>query len=165
MTDGARKALVLGAGAGSAALLIGALLFQYVGGLAPCQMCLWQRWPHAIALALVPLAFLLPTRLIATLGALTVFAGAAIGAFHAGVEWDWWEGITACAGAGDALTGLSGADLLSTEGPLGVIRCDEAPWVFAGLSMAGWNAVFSAALAALWLRAAWPAPDPTTQTT
>ena len=139
---------------GSVALLGGALLFQYVGGLAPCQMCLWQRWPHAIAIGLGLLAFHPRlTKAAARLAALVVLVGAGIAAFHAGVEWDWWEGITSCAGTGNALGGLAGGDLLSMDGPLGVVRCDEAAWVFLGLSMAGWNAVFSLILSAIWLAA------------
>ena len=36
-------------GAGSAALLLGALGFQYLVHLPPCEMCQWQRWPHIAA--------------------------------------------------------------------------------------------------------------------
>ncbi|WP_316014254.1 disulfide bond formation protein B [Roseobacter sp. HKCCA0434] len=140
---------------GSIALLGGALLFQYVGGLAPCQMCLWQRWPHAIAIGAGILALLFPgARLpLAGLAALAIAIGIAIAVFHAGVEWDWWEGLTSCSGSGSALSGMTGSDLLSQDGPLGVVRCDEAAWVFLGLSMAGWNAVFSLFLFGFWMRA------------
>ena len=148
------RLLVLLALLGSVALLGGALLFQYAGGLAPCQMCIWQRWPHAIAIGLGLVALAPSARVpAARLAALMVLVGAGIAAFHAGVEWDWWEGLTTCAGGGNALGGLTGSDLLSTDGPLGVVRCDEAAWVFLGLSMAGWNALFSLGLAGLWLAA------------
>ncbi|RED11086.1 disulfide bond formation protein B [Pontivivens insulae] len=142
---------------GSIALLGGALLFQYVGGLAPCQMCIWQRWPHAAAIVLgvLALAQIRRARGFAAIAALAMLIGAGIGVFHAGVEWDWWEGITACAGSGNALDGLTGDSLLpSSGGALGVVRCDEAAWVFLGLSMAGWNAVFSLILAGLWIKVA-----------
>ena len=139
---------------GSVALLGGALAFQYLGGLAPCQMCIWQRWPHAIAIVLGLIAFVPPARKPATrLAGLVVLIGAGIAVFHAGVEWNWWEGLTACTGTGDMLGGLGAEDLLSTDGPLGVVRCDEAAWVFLGLSMAGWNAIFSLLLSGVWIAA------------
>lgn len=139
---------------GSIALLGGALLFQYVGGLAPCQMCIWQRWPHAIAIVLGVFAFIPATRKYAArLAALAVLIGAGIGAFHAGVEWNWWEGITSCAGTGNTLGGMGAGDLLSLDGPLAVVRCDEAAWVFLGISMAGWNALFSLVLGGIWIAA------------
>ena len=52
-----------------------------------------------------------------------------------------------------ALGGLGGGDLLSLDGPLGVVRCDEAAWVFLGISMAGWNAIFSLMIAGVWIAA------------
>ena len=138
---------------GSAALLAGAFAFQHIGDLAPCKMCLWQRWPHAAAVLIgVALWFGAP-RALAWAGALAAATTAAIGAYHAGVEWKWWEGPSGCTGGG-SLSGLSGAELLSTEAPSGIVMCDEIVWQLAGLSMAGWNAVLSAGLVALWIAAA-----------
>jgi disulfide bond formation protein DsbB len=48
-----RIAMALGAVA--LALLLGALGFQFLAHLAPCEMCHWQRWPH-IAAAFLGLA-------------------------------------------------------------------------------------------------------------
>ncbi|MDF1728920.1 MAG: disulfide bond formation protein B [Sulfitobacter sp.] len=139
---------------GSAALLLGAFAFQHLGGLAPCKMCLWQRWPHAAAV-LIGLAILagLP-RSFAWAGALAALTTALIGAFHAGVEWGFWEGPSSCTGGGGGLGSLSGADLLSTEGAGSIVMCDEIVWQMAGLSMAGWNAVLSLVLVFFWVRAA-----------
>ncbi|MEO1086485.1 MAG: disulfide bond formation protein B, partial [Acidobacteriota bacterium] len=71
---------VWAAGAGSAGLLAGALAFQYLGGLAPCALCIWQRWPHGVAIALALLALTLPggRQALAALGALAMVAGATI---------------------------------------------------------------------------------------
>ncbi|MCK0166437.1 disulfide bond formation protein B [Jannaschia sp. S6380] len=133
-------------------LLGGAFLFQ-AAGYAPCAMCLWQRWPHAAAIALGVLALsgILP-RALAVVGALAALTTAGIGAFHAGVEQGWWPGPSACSGVGD-LGALSGSDLLSTDIPETVVMCDEIVWQL-GLTMAGWNAVLSLGLAAIWLFAA-----------
>src|SRR3546814_5189060 len=83
-----------------AILLGGALLSQYVGGLSPCEMCYWQRWPHAAAIAFALLAVLfrggLGGRLLLILAALAIAVSGGIGIFHAGVEYGWWEGLTAC---------------------------------------------------------------------
>ena len=141
------------AGAGSAALLLGAFAFQALGYL-PCKMCLWQRWPHAVAIAIAAAAAALGWRALAWAGALAAAVTAGIGAYHAGVEQGWWPGPSSCTGAGPGLAGLSGGDLLSTEAPSTLIMCDEIAWQLAGISMAGWNAILSALLVLVWIRAA-----------
>ncbi len=149
-----RKSLMLLAAFGSALLLAGAFAFQHLGGLAPCQLCLWQRWPHAAAIALGALALVWPAAVVALAGAAAAAATGAIGVYHTGVERGWWEGATACSAPGGGVGGLSGADLLSTGGGVDIVRCTEVVWSFAGLSMASWNAVLAFALMALWLAAA-----------
>lgn len=126
-----------------ALLLAGAFLSQYGFGLYPCEMCLWQRWPHfaAVALALVATAAP-PRRAWIALAGLAILASGLIGVFHAGVEYDWWEGVTGC-----ATLDMAGRDPLEAVLAAPVIRCDQAPWTFAGLSLAGWNAVVSIAAA------------------
>lgn len=149
-----RKTLILLATFGSAALLLGAFGFQHLGGLAPCKLCLWQRWPHAAAILIGAVLLAGGHRLLAWLGALAAAATAGIGLYHAGVEWGWWPGPTSCTGGGMDLGTMTGGDLLSMDGPMGVVMCDEVVWQMAGLSMAGWNAVISLGLAAIWIAAA-----------
>lgn len=132
-----------------AALLGAAFLAQYGFGLSPCELCLWQRWPHAAAIALAAAALLAgpgrPGAALLGLAAAALLAGAGIGGFHAGVELGWWEGLSSCSGAPPA--GLSGADFLAALRERPLVRCDEVVWSFLGLSMAGWNALLSAAIA------------------
>lgn len=154
-----RSALLILAAVGSLAMLLGAFGFQHLGGLAPCKMCLWQRWPHAAAVGIGALIALTGERSLAWFGALAAATTGAIGVFHAGVEWKWWEGPSSCTGGGTGLGGLSGSDLLSTDAPVALVMCDDIVWQFLGLSMAGWNAVISFALAALWIMGAWPERD------
>ena len=136
--------------AGSAALLGGALAFQYIGGLAPCEMCLWQRWPHVAALVLGLIAWALGNRrAVVALAAVALLATAAIGGFHAGVEYHWWAGPQACtAPAFGTGTSFIAAALASP-----MIRCDAAAWTLFGVSMAGYNAALSTLIGggALWL--------------
>ena len=148
-----RRSLMIAAAAGSALLLAGAYAFQ-LAGYPPCKLCYWQRWPHAAAVLLGLIAVLAPVRSVAVLGAVAALTTAGVGIYHAGVELAWWEGPSTCTGAGAGLSGMSGADLLSTELPTNVVLCDEVVWSLAGLSMAGWNALLSLALAGLWLYAA-----------
>ena len=123
------------------ALMAGALGSQFIGHLYPCEMCHWQRWPHyaAIALALGALFLKSPARpVMVALAAFAILTSGAIGVFHAGVEYHWWEGFTTCTStaAGNSLQDLMRAPL---------IRCDQAQWTFHGISLAGFNALFSIA--------------------
>lgn len=134
--------------AGSAALLLGALYFQYFQGLAPCKMCIWQRWPHVAALALGLVWLVVPRRPILILAGLAVLVGSGLGLYHAGVEQLWWAGPDTCTSSSNA--GLSTAELLDKIMAAPVVRCDEIVWSLFGLTMAAWNAVFSLGLAGIW---------------
>jgi disulfide bond formation protein DsbB len=133
------------------ALLGGALGSQYLGGLHPCEMCYWQRWPHAAAIVLAALAFTgsaesQRARTLTLLAAFAIAVSGAIGVYHAGVEAGIFEGITTCTALGQ---GGSTADMLKqiTQAPL--VRCDQIQFSFLGISMAGWNAILSLGGAAL----------------
>ena len=150
-----RRHVIALAGLGSAALFLGALYFQYWVGLLPCTMCLWQRWPHRIAMALALVSLAFPRAIIAWFGALSMVVNAGIALLHTGVERGWWDGPQVCgAAAAQDVGSLSVEDLFdTTSGPV-IVLCNEAAWIFAGLSMASWNGIFCLALAALWVRAA-----------
>ncbi len=133
-----------------ALLLAGAYGAQLWGGLAPCEMCWWQRYPHFAALGLALLAFLALPRALTLLAALAILASGLIGIFHAGVEYHWWRGLTRCSAA--ALGG-SHADMLREIMATPLVRCDQPQWTLWHVSLAGWNALFSCASAAVipWL--------------
>jgi disulfide bond formation protein DsbB len=151
-----RKTLILTAAGGSLALLLGAFAFQYVGGLAPCKLCLWQRWPHAVAVLVGALALALPGRILPVVGAGAAAVAAGLGIYHTGVERGWWAGPTTCTSG--PVGGLSSEDLLNQILAAPIVRCDEVAWSMLGLSMASWNAVLSVGLVAIWL---WAAALPT----
>ena len=136
-----------------ALLLGGALGSQYLGGLAPCEMCYWQRWPHEAAIALAALAYAVAkkpaaSRLAVYLAAFFIAVSGAIGVFHAGVEYGWWEGLTTCSRGPSA---GSSEELLNAILNAPVVRCDQPQWTLAGISLAGFNAIFSfAAAIAIW---------------
>jgi disulfide bond formation protein DsbB len=123
-----------------AVLLAGAYVSEYGFGLYPCEMCWWQRYPHfaAVLLALVSTAARPRTVWIA-LAAVAILVSGAIGVFHAGVEYDWWEGITACTGA----PGGAGGDPLEAILAAPLVRCDQPAWTLLGISLAGFNALIS----------------------
>lgn len=139
-----------------AALLAGAWGSQLIGHLYPCEMCHWQRWPHYAALPLALLAFFVPQRSVAKglviVAAVLIAVSGMIGVAHAGVEYHWWNGFTACTQTVD-LRGLGPADRLAALMKAPVVRCDTAQWTFAGISLAGYNAILSlgGAVLILWL--------------
>lgn len=129
-----------------AGLFAGALGFQYVGHLYPCEMCWWQRYPHIVAILLAAFAFVFPDRrfrraLIGFAGVSIIVSGL-IGVFHAGVEYHWWEGITACS---STMSGHGGSadDMLARIMKAPVVRCDVPQWTLLGISLAGFNALIA----------------------
>ena len=148
-----RTNLALLAAAGSAGLLLGALAFQHLGDLAPCVLCIWQRWPHVVALVFAGLYLWRKSPSLAALAGLAALTSAGIGVFHVGVEAAWLEGLAQC--SVNTLAGVSAEDLLNTDVTVGApAACDKVAWSFLGLSMPGWNVIVSSFFAGLWLTAA-----------
>ena len=143
-----RNTLILIAASGSASLLLGAFAFQYIGGMAPCTMCLWQRWPHAAAIVIAVLAMVLPGRLLPAFGAFAALCTAGIGVYHTGIERGWWTGPAACSSG--PIGGVSAEDLMAQIMAAPLVRCDAVAWEMLGLSMASWNALASLGLALVW---------------
>jgi disulfide bond formation protein DsbB len=136
--------------AASALVLGGALISQYWGGLAPCELCILQRWPWVAAIVISSAAILLGSRSALPWTALllaAVFAvGGALAFYHVGVEQHWFAGPDACSGAA---TAADTVDALKARilGQMPV-RCDEAAWSLWGISLAGWNLLASIVMAA-----------------
>ena len=147
-----RRILILAAAAGSAAMMLGALGFQFIGEMPPCKLCYWQRYPHVAAIGIGLLAFILPGTGLLYLGALAALTTAGVGVYHSGVERGFWQGPTTCTSG--PIGGLTPEQLLEQIMGAPLVRCDEVPWEMLGLSMASWNAVASFGLACLWIAAA-----------
>jgi len=146
--------------ASSALMLAIAHGFETFGGLSPCTLCLRQREVYWTAAA-VALTGLLIERLppgrrwrgaFDALLAVIFLAGVGLAAYHAGAEWKFWPGPTACSSSGGAVNAQAMTDLLHGA-KLRPPACDQAPWVFLGLSMAGWNALVLLKLSAFSLLA------------
>jgi disulfide bond formation protein DsbB len=137
------------------ALLGGAYGSQYIGGLFPCEMCWWQRYPHFAAVAIALVAFGVSNatyrKVLVALAALAIGTSGLIGGFHAGVEYGYWEGLTACT----ATISGSGDDLLQSIMNAPLVRCDVAPWTLFGISLAGYNFLLSFGGAMLILAMIW----------
>ena len=133
-----------------AATIAGAWFFQYVIGLVPCPLCYEQRTPYYLAIPLSLAIGLLAhnqrrtglARILLLVVAAIFAYGAALGVYHAGVEWKWWAGPTTCTSAGTA----AGGSLLSQMQGVRVVPCDVVQWTFLGLSLAGYNALIAGAL-------------------
>jgi len=141
----------------SGGLLIGAWVFQYGLGYAPCQMCYWQRHAHKIVIVISVLAIVMnmvgfgSPRFWAMLIGLALLGSFAMAFWHVGVEYKWWEGPKTCLAGGTPNVGeFDPKDFLqSLDEPVKPPACSEAVWHFLSLSMAGWNAVISAVGAGL----------------
>ena len=130
--------------------ILTALAFEYIGGYAPCPLCLQERYAYYFAVPAALAAWFAArvgangaARMLLVLIALAFLLNVGLGVYHAGAEWKWWPGPSTCGGGFDLTWGQGG--IVDTP----VIRCDEASWRFLWLSFAGWNAVISAVLAAL----------------
>lgn len=155
--------------AGAAALMVAvaalatAYAFQYIGGYEPCALCLMERYAYYVGIPLLFLALVLVATdragwaaAVFFLVALAFLANAGLGTYHAGAEWKFWPGPDTCGAVGGPLGGGSGGLLKELE-TIRVIRCDEAPWQFLGLSFAGWNVVASFLIFVAALQAAFAA--------
>ncbi|MFQ5784424.1 MAG: disulfide bond formation protein B [Alphaproteobacteria bacterium] len=158
MTPPSPRRLALLIVAAAAAALAGAFFAQYVGGLEPCPLCLWQRYPYGAAIVLGLAAFAAaPRRRLAL--ALIAFAGlafvadAGVAFYHVGVEYGWFEGLAACGGGGETPETLAELEAILRDTP--PPACNEVPWSLFGVSMAGYNLLYAAALAVatLWATA------------
>ena len=107
-------------------------------------MCWWQRYPHFAALPLGLVAVLRPSRGVTLLAALCILASGLIGAYHAGVEYGWWEGLTAC-----SASGAGGGDPMKAIWDAPLVRCDDVQWSLLGISLAGFNFLISTGAALL----------------
>jgi disulfide bond formation protein DsbB len=143
-----RVALALAACA--AAILLGALGFQYLGGLAPCPLCTWQRYALIAAMMLAlgsALSMDNTARVMLILAGVAFVASAGIGGFQVGVEHGWWQGSQGCTG-GQPMAGTLDQLMTQVQGKPPA-RCDEVAWSLFGISLAGYNFLISLALAAV----------------
>jgi disulfide bond formation protein DsbB len=147
--------------AASIAVLGTALLSQYWGGLAPCELCLLQRWPWRVAIVLAVAAWLAGDRVSLSWAALVFvlvfFVSAGLGFYHLGVEQHWFAGPTACTATGPTATTVDELRRQLLAAPL--VMCDRVQWALFGVSLAGWNLIASLMLAAFCAAtAAWLSP-------
>jgi disulfide bond formation protein DsbB len=135
---------------GSVVVILIALGFEFIGGYTPCPLCLQQRYAYYAAIPALFIALVLTAnRNLTAAGLLFLFVSigfllnAGLGVYHAGAEWKFWPGPDTCGAAVTPKPTTGGADFLKRLQTAVVVRCDEAPWRFAGLSFAGWNVVMS----------------------
>lgn len=135
----------------SAGLLISALGFQYIGGLVPCTLCIWQRIPHTLIFTLAAGFFLVKTTsqkaLLCAIASIIMLTSTLLAFYHVGVEIGVWKGLTSC-----GMIDFSGT-VAQVEARIaqGSPDCGTVAWRFLGHSMAAWNLFFSAVLTGAWI--------------
>ncbi|MFD2263298.1 disulfide bond formation protein B [Lacibacterium aquatile] len=155
MTSFGLRARAFTLAGGSLTALLVAFLSQIVGGLQPCILCLYQRWPYVIAIAFALIAGIFGpsgngkiARLFLMLAGLALLTTAGIGVFHVGVEHGWWTGTAEC---GNMIQAGSIEDLRAAINNAPVVRCDQAQWTLLGISIAGYNVLYAVGLAIICL--------------
>ena len=156
--DSAARAAFLGLLAASVLILGAAFAFQFIGGLHPCALCLWQRYPYAVVIGLAGIGAGLSRAgvkrqqlaILMGLCALAFVIDAGIAGFHVGVEQKWWEGLSTCSGTVSGAVSIE--DLRDRLLAAPVVRCDEVAWSLFGISMAGYNFLMALALSLISLR-------------
>ena len=136
-----RQALLF-SGIISFTLLASAISFEFFYDLAPCKLCMWQRWPHVIIIAimLLGLSILNKTWMLLLISLSAIVTGI-IGFYHTGIEQGWWSGTLGCSNQFGSETDISNLTTLLLETP--VVKCDEIVWSVFNISMAGWNSLVS----------------------
>ena len=138
--------IALGLIVASASALGYALYSQYYQGFHPCELCIWQRYGFCATIFFAAVALVYKPKIFVNLASLAMLATGAIAAYHFGIEQKWWVGFQTCSSPS---AGGSAEDLLAEIMTAPVVRCDEATWFFLGLSMAGWNVIYSGGLGVL----------------
>jgi len=150
-----RRLLPLAILLASAGSLGAAYTAQYAFDLEPCILCLYQRIPFAVAGLLAMGALIWPRLAVGAcaLSGIVFAAGAGIAVHHVGVEQHWWASVTGCGGElAPPMTAADLKDMLLQKPPK---PCDRVDWALFGISMAGYNVVYSSALAIMSLGGAW----------
>ena len=140
--DIAFRQTLLFSGLTSFSLLASAISFEFFYDLVPCKLCVWQRWPHVIiiAITLVGLSILNKTWILLLISLSAIVTGI-IGLYHTGIEQGWWSGPLGCSSQFGSETDISNLTTLLLETP--VVKCDEIVWSLFNISMAGWNSLVS----------------------
>lgn len=128
------------------AVLLGAYGFEILGGLAPCQLCYYQRAPYFLAIIVCAMAWLYPRwmRVLLRMLAVIYLISVVLGIYHAGVEWKFWPGPASCTAPGNS--DIPVEELMAQILAAPIVRCDEIPWSLFGISLAGYNVLISIAL-------------------
>lgn len=140
----------------SAALWFGALGFEHLAGMKPCQMCLWQRFPHKVILGISALALIIRyagktnrwDKLFVWLIGFSFMFSVIVAFWHVGMEHSWWKGPGKFCNAhcGDYINVTPFFEAMKSKKELA--KCTDIAWSMFGISMAGYNAIISAIAAA-----------------
>jgi disulfide bond formation protein DsbB len=129
----------------AAALILAAVFaFQYLGGAAPCPLCIWQRYPYGVLIALGAIGFFWQPRAMLASSTLVLLVGGGLAGYHYGVEQGWFALPAGCAAGGEATSVEELRQMLREAPP----ACDQVRFTVLGLSLAAWNLLASLGLAA-----------------
>jgi len=136
--------------------LAGAYVSQYVFGMEPCILCLYQRVPYFIVIIIASISYFMHGRsqiILWALCGIVLLAGALIAFYHVGVEQGVFKISDGCE-VGNAMPSSLEEMTMQLMGKPNV-PCDKPQFVFLGLSMAAWNFLFSASIGFITCNIVW----------
>ena len=128
----------------SSLMLISAFYLEYFQDALPCDLCITQRWFHALIISYsLTIILILKKKIVSNklvlLGlSITWVASSIAGLYHFGIEMNFWKGPDECSSNIDF-----SKDLLTYLLNKSPIKCDEVMFKILGFSLAGWNALIS----------------------
>ncbi|MFT7087160.1 MAG: disulfide bond formation protein DsbB [Rickettsiales bacterium] len=134
----------------SVSALLGAYVSQYFFNLQPCELCLWQRKPFFVVIAISAIFLFIPflrkyQNFAVKMGIMLLLVNAAIAFYHAGVEKKYFKGLSSCSGSAQIPTNLNELIISLAKAP--IVSCGDPQFIFLNISMAGWNFIYCALLA------------------
>ena len=120
-----------------------ALYYEYIENYPPCELCIYQRFPYYLIIVTTLFFFVFKKNfnIVSSLIILAVFISLLLSVTHAGVELGWWQIKSSCSNNIRDFNDIEKLRSFLEDVP--ITKCDQIIWSYKGISMAGYNVIFS----------------------